>query len=66
MRIAGYKLTITVQPESRYGQDRVARQFRSLFEWGTIKDSIADALKLDNDPRLVAVLVERKARRQDP
>ncbi len=60
-----YELTITMQLESRCSQDRVARQFESLFHWGTIRDSIADALRLDNDPNLVAVIVKRKSRRPD-
>jgi hypothetical protein len=55
-----YELTITVQLKSKCSPERVAKQFTSLFEFGTIKDSIADALKLDDDPRLMCVSVKRK------
>jgi len=55
-----YELTITMSVESRHHRDRVARQFASLFDFGTIKESIAEGLKLRNDPRLVAVLVQSK------
>jgi hypothetical protein len=57
-----YELTITMSLESKESRDRVAKQFTSLFEFGTIRDSIADALKLGNDPRLLAISVERKTR----
>jgi hypothetical protein len=50
---------------SKCSPDRVAKQFTSLFEFGTIKDSIADALKLGDDPRLVGVAVKRKTPLRD-
>jgi hypothetical protein len=56
-----YELTVTIQLNSRRNRDRVAKQFESLFEFGTIKESIAEGLQLLNDPRLLAVAVKRKA-----
>jgi hypothetical protein len=58
-----YELTITMRLESGYGKDRVAKMFASLFDFGTIRESIADGLKLRQDPRLVAVSVQSKRRR---
>jgi hypothetical protein len=55
-----YELTVTIQLDSRRDQDRVAKQFESLFEFGTIRESIEEGLQLLNDPRLLAVAVKRK------
>jgi len=57
-----YVLTATIQLDSRHDQDRVAKLFESVFEFGTIKEAIAEGLQLGNDPRLLAVDVKRKAR----
>ena len=56
-----YEITVTIQLDSRRDRDRVAKQFESLFEFGTIRESIAEGLQLRNDPRLLAVAVKRKA-----
>ena len=56
-----YELTVTMQLDSHRDQDRVTKLFESVFEFGTIKESIAEGLQLLNDPRLVAVAVKRKA-----
>jgi hypothetical protein len=56
-----YELTVTMQLDSPRDQDRVAKLIESLFEFGTIKESIAEGLQLLNDPRLLAVSVRRKA-----
>ena len=56
-----YEITVTIQLHSRRDRDRVAKQFESLFEFGTIRESIAEGLQLRNDPRLLAVAVKRKA-----
>jgi hypothetical protein len=56
-----YEITVTIQLDSRRDRDRVAKQFESLFEFGTIRESIAEGLQLQNDPRLLAVAVKRKA-----
>jgi hypothetical protein len=58
-----YELTITIQLDSRRDEDCVARMFKSFFEFGTIKEAIAEGLQLLNDPRLLAVDVKRKHRK---
>jgi hypothetical protein len=58
-----HELTITTELESRCSQARVAKQFTALFEFGTIRESIADVLQLRDDPRLVAVSVQSKQKR---
>ena len=57
-----YELNVTIQLDSRRDEDRVAKLFESLFEFGTIKESIAEGLQLLNDPRLLAVDLKRKPR----
>ena len=52
-----YELTITMSLESSDSEDRVANRFASLFNFGTIKESIADGLQLLEDPCLVGVSV---------
>jgi hypothetical protein len=56
-----YELTVTIQLDSGRDQDRVAKLFESLFEFGTIKESMAEGLQLLNAPRLLAVAVKGKA-----
>jgi len=58
-----YELTITLSLESNSNQDRVAKQFASLFDFGTVKESIVDGLQLLEDPRLVSISVRGKSRR---
>jgi hypothetical protein len=57
-----HELTFTIQLDSRHDQDRVAKLFESLFEFGTIKEAIAEGLQLLDDPRLLSVDVKRKTR----
>ena len=59
-----YELTITIQLESNHDRHRVAKTFASLFDFGTVRESIAEGLQLKNDPRLVCVSVRRKRRRR--
>lgn len=54
-----YELTVTMRLDSDHSEDRIAKMFESLFEFGTIKESIALALKLLDDPRLVTVAITR-------
>jgi len=54
-----YVVTLTMTLVSPNDEDRVHRQVVSLFEFGTIKESFADALRLNNDPRLIDVTVRR-------
>ena len=57
-----HELTITIQLDSLRDEDRVAKLFESLFEFGTIKESIAEGLQLKNDPCLKSVSVRTKRR----
>ncbi len=43
-------------------EDRITRSFESLFEFGTIKDCIADGLHLLENPRLQMAAVKRVAK----
>jgi hypothetical protein len=54
-----YQLTVTMSFDSDRSRNRVAKLFESLFEFGTIKESIAEGLQLLEDPRLVTVEVTR-------
>jgi len=55
------ELTITFRLESSASPDRVANQFTSLFEFGTIKESLVDGLQLLEDPRLIDISVRDKS-----
>jgi hypothetical protein len=54
-----YEIKLTMRLESPRGQYRVVRGLESLFEHGTIKDSIAESLQLLNEPSFVAVTARR-------
>jgi len=43
--------------DSDQSKDRVAKLVESLFEFGTIKESIVEGLQILDDPRLLAVEV---------
>jgi len=58
-----YELTITLSLESNPDQDRVTKQFASLFDFGTVKESIVDGLQLLEDPRLISISVWGKSGR---
>ncbi|MFH1758030.1 MAG: hypothetical protein ABH969_08285 [Pseudomonadota bacterium] len=53
-----YELTLKIAIETPLGKERVARQVESLFEFGTIGESIVDGLGLDENPRLSSVSIE--------
>jgi hypothetical protein len=57
-----YVITATIELDSRRDKDRVAKLFESVFEYGTIKEAIAEGLQLLEDPRLLAVDVKKKPR----
>ena len=61
-----YELTITMRLESDSTQDHLAKQVDSLFEFGTITESIVDGLQLLEDPRLVDVSVQIDGGRAQP
>lgn len=52
-----HEITVTIQLESDQSSDRIAKLFESLFQFGSIRESIADGLQLLDDPRLLAVAV---------
>jgi hypothetical protein len=54
-----YELTLKVHVQSPYGVDRVVRQMEAVFEHGTVKEAIADGLRLVPDPRLLNVAIRR-------
>ena len=41
-----YIITATIQLDSRRDEDHVAKLFESVFEFGTIKEAIAEGLQL--------------------
>jgi hypothetical protein len=53
-----YELTLKVLIDTPFDKERVARQVESLFEVGTIGESIVDGLGLDETPRLSSVSIE--------
>jgi hypothetical protein len=59
-----YELTLKIVIDTPLGKERVARQVESLFEFGTIGESIVDGLGLDETPRLSSVSIEPASTRQ--
>ncbi len=53
-----YEVTIKMRINSRVNKNRVESQMESLFEFGTIREAIAEGLKLGTDPRLACIEVE--------
>jgi hypothetical protein len=52
-----YELTIKLLVETPFDEDRVMRQVESLFAFGTVLESVAEALKLDVNPHFLNVAV---------
>ena len=52
-----YELTLKLLLETPVDKDRIIRQVESCFAFGTVLESIAEALKLDVDPRFLGVTV---------
>jgi len=52
-----YELTVKLLIETPVDEDRVMRQVESLFAFGTVSESFAEALKLDADPHFLSVAV---------
>ncbi len=50
-----YELTLKILIDSPFDQERVARQVESLFEFGTVGESVVEALILDETPRFLIV-----------
>jgi hypothetical protein len=55
-----YELTIKLLVKTPVDEDRLARQVESLFAFGTVSESFADALKLNEDPHFVGVNISAK------
>ncbi len=53
-----YEVTLKILINTRFDKERIARQVKSLFEFGTIGESVVDALELNETPRLSGVSVE--------
>jgi len=61
-----YELTIKLLLETPVDQDRVIRQVESCFAFGTVLESVAEALKLDVDPQFLGVAVLATSARTTP
>jgi hypothetical protein len=58
-----HELTIRLLVETPLDNDRVARQVESLFAFGTVSESVAEALKLDAAPHFLSVAVSATSAR---
>lgn len=56
-----FEVTLRMTLKSPCDADHIAKQAASVFEFGTVSEAIAEGLKLDEDPHLVAVSVRRLA-----
>ena len=52
-----YELTIAIQVKSPNSAERVARQMESVFEFGTLREAIAQGLRLREEPHLLGLSV---------
>lgn len=59
-----YELTLKMLIATPFDKERVAHQVESLFEFGTISESIVDALGLEETPRLSRVIIEPASTRR--
>jgi len=50
-----YELTVKLLIKTPFDEDRVMRQVESLFAFGTVLESVAEALKLDEDLHFLSV-----------
>lgn len=50
--------------DTPFDKDRVVHQVESLFEFGTISESVVDALGLEETPRLSSVSIEPASTRR--
>ena len=58
-----YELTVKLLITSPFDEERVMRQVESLFAFATVSESVAEALKLDTDPRFLSVAVSANSPR---
>jgi len=59
-----YELTLRMNVKSSCDANRVAKQTEAIFEFGTVREAIAEGLRLDDEPHLVDVLVRKLARKR--
>ena len=59
-----YELILKILIDSPFDKERVVHQMKSLFEFGTIGESIVDGLHLDETPRLSSVSIETTSTRR--
>ncbi len=59
-----YELTMRMTVNSSCDTNRVAKQTEAVFEFGTVKEAIAEGLRLNDDPHLVDVLVRKLVRKR--
>jgi hypothetical protein len=52
-----YEVAIKLLLETSVGEDLLMHQVKSLFAFGTVFESFAEALKLDDNPRFLSVAV---------
>lgn len=60
------ELVVRILVDSSVDDDRLVRQFESLFEFGTARETIAEGLHLLKDPRLLSVVATRPTLRRSP
>ncbi len=58
-----YEVTVKLLIETPVDEDRLTRQAESLFAFGTVLESVAEALKLDVDPHFLSVAVSATSAR---
>ena len=58
-----YELTVKLLVKTPSDKNRVMRQVESLFAFGTVLESVAEALKLDTDPHFLSVAVSATSAR---
>jgi hypothetical protein len=59
-----YELTLKMLIDTPFDKERVVHQVESLFEFGTISESVVDALGLEETPRLSSVMIEPASTRR--
>ena len=52
-----YELTIKLVVKSRFGANRVLSQTEAVCDYGTVREAIAEGLRLGDEPHLVSVAI---------
>jgi hypothetical protein len=58
-----YEVIVKLLIETPVDEERLMRQVESLFAVGTVRESFADALKLDVDPHFLSAAVSATSAR---